>query len=86
MENEQKTNPLDIEIGSDSISTRLGKCLINDQLFCWRDVVPFTAAEILRKPNLGRKSLNELKLILAELGLRLGMTLEEIEKIDGEYK
>jgi len=86
MENEQKTNPLDIEIGSDPISVRLCKCLMLDQLFYWRDVVPFTAAEILRKPNLGRKSLNELKFMLEELGLRLGMTSEEIEKIDGEYK
>jgi DNA-directed RNA polymerase alpha subunit len=35
---------------------------------------------------LGRKSLNELKLILKDHGLHLGMTLGEIEKIDGEYK
>jgi len=39
------------------------------------DLVQRTEAELLRTPNFGRKSLNEVKAALAEIGLHLGMSL-----------
>jgi hypothetical protein len=39
------------------------------------DLVQKTEAEMLRTPNFGRKSLNEIKEVLASMGLRLGMDI-----------
>ena len=41
------------------------------------DLIQKTETEMLRTPNFGRKSLNEIKEVLAQMGLHLGMEIEE---------
>jgi hypothetical protein len=52
-------------------------CLRNDGFVYVGDLVQKAEAEMLRTPNFGRKSLNEINEVLAELGLRLGMELRD---------
>ena len=52
---------------------RSANCLKNDNIVYIGDLVQKTEAEMLRTPNFGRKSLNEIKEVLAEMGLHLGM-------------
>jgi DNA-directed RNA polymerase subunit alpha len=49
--------------------------LKNDNIIYIGDLVQKTEAEMLRTPNFGRKSLNEIKEVLASMGLRLGMDI-----------
>jgi hypothetical protein len=55
------------------LSVRTANCLKNDNIVYIGDLVQKTEAEMLRTPNFGRKSLNEIKEVLAQLGLHLGM-------------
>ncbi|WP_138379522.1 DNA-directed RNA polymerase subunit alpha [Luteithermobacter gelatinilyticus] len=55
------------------LSVRSANCLKNDNIVYIGDLVKKTEAEMLRTPNFGRKSLNEIKEVLASMGLRLGM-------------
>ena len=52
---------------------RSANCLKNDNIIYIGDLVQKTEAEMLRTPNFGRKSLNEIKEVLAGMGLHLGM-------------
>ncbi len=76
------------------LSVRSANCLKNDNIVYIGDLVQKTEAEMLRTPNFGRKSLNEIKEVLTTMGLRLGMELpawppENIEemakKLEQEY-
>ena len=76
------------------LSVRSANCLKNDNIIYIGDLVQKTEAEMLRTPNFGRKSLNEIKEVLATMGLRLGMEIpgwppENIEelakKLEQEY-
>ncbi len=76
------------------LSVRSANCLKNDNIVYIGDLVQKTEAEMLRTPNFGRKSLNEIKEVLAQMGLKLGMELpgwppENIEelakKLESEY-
>ncbi|MCH8684401.1 DNA-directed RNA polymerase subunit alpha [Pedomonas mirosovicensis] len=76
------------------LSVRSANCLKNDNIIYIGDLVQKTEAEMLRTPNFGRKSLNEIKEVLASMGLRLGMEIpgwppENIEdlakKLEQEY-
>jgi Bacterial RNA polymerase, alpha chain C terminal domain/Protein of unknown function (DUF3775) len=53
----------------------LPNCLRNDNIFYIGELVQRSEAEMLRKPHFGRKSLNEIKEILAQMGLHLGTEL-----------
>ena len=55
------------------LSVRSANCLKNDNIIYIGDLVQKTEAEMLRTPNFGRKSLNEIKEVLASMGLHLGM-------------
>ncbi len=55
------------------LSVRSANCLKNDNIIYIGDLVQKTEAEMLRTPNFGRKSLNEIKEVLAQMGLTLGM-------------
>ncbi|MFN2474365.1 MAG: DNA-directed RNA polymerase subunit alpha [Sphingomicrobium sp.] len=55
------------------LSVRSANCLKNDNIIYIGDLVQKTEAEMLRTPNFGRKSLNEIKEVLSSMGLRLGM-------------
>jgi DNA-directed RNA polymerase subunit alpha len=55
------------------LSVRSANCLKNDNIIYIGDLVQKSEAEMLRTPNFGRKSLNEIKEVLAQMGLTLGM-------------
>ena len=55
------------------LSVRSANCLKNDNIVYIGDLVQKTESEMLRTPNFGRKSLNEIKEVLATMGLSLGM-------------
>ena len=62
------------------LSVRSANCLQNAGIeFVWQ-LVEKTEAEMLKTKNFGRKSLNEIKEILSELGLSLGMKLHNFPK------
>ena len=68
------------------LSVRSANCLKNDNIVYIGDLVQKTEQEMLRTPNFGRKSLNEIKEVLASMGLGLGMTVtgwppENIEEL-----
>ena len=58
------------------LSVRSANCLKNDEIIYIGDLVQKTESEMLRTPNFGRKSLNEIKEILATMTLELGMKIE----------
>jgi DNA-directed RNA polymerase subunit alpha len=55
------------------LSVRSANCLKNDNIVYIGDLIQKSEAEMLRTPNFGRKSLNEIKEVLASMGLHLGM-------------
>jgi len=55
------------------LSVRSANCLKNDNIIYIGDLVQKTEAEMLRTPNFGRKSLNEIKEVLTKMGIHLGM-------------
>jgi DNA-directed RNA polymerase subunit alpha len=57
------------------LSVRSANCLKNDNIIYIGDLVGKSEAEMLRTPNFGRKSLNEIKEVLSSMGLRLGMDI-----------
>ncbi len=59
------------------LSVRSANCLKNDNIVYIGDLIQKTEAEMLRTPNFGRKSLNEIKEVLAGLGLHLGMDVPD---------
>ena len=59
------------------LSVRSANCLKNDNIIYIGDLVQKTEAEMLRTPNFGRKSLNEIKEVLSGMGLHLGMDVED---------
>ncbi|MBN1140705.1 MAG: DNA-directed RNA polymerase subunit alpha [Deltaproteobacteria bacterium] len=65
------------------LSVRSANCLKNAQIHLIGELVQKTEADMLKTQNFGRKSLNEIKDILAEMGLSLGMKLENFP--DPEY-
>jgi DNA-directed RNA polymerase subunit alpha len=68
------------------LSVRSANCLKNDNIVYIGDLVQKSEQEMLRTPNFGRKSLNEIKEVLSSMGLGLGMTVtgwppENIEEL-----
>jgi DNA-directed RNA polymerase subunit alpha len=57
------------------LSVRSANCLKNDNIVYIGDLVQKTEQEMLRTPNFGRKSLNEIKEVLSSMGLGLGMSV-----------
>ena len=73
------------------LSVRSANCLKNDNIVYIGDLIQKTEAEMLRTPNFGRKSLNEIKEVLSGMGLHLGMDVEEwppenIEELAKKYE
>ena len=72
------------------LSVRSANCLKNDNIVYIGDLIQKTEGEMLRTPNFGRKSLNEIKEVLAQMGLHLGMEIpswppENIEELAKRY-
>jgi DNA-directed RNA polymerase subunit alpha len=73
------------------LSVRSANCLKNDNIVYIGDLIQKSEAEMLRTPNFGRKSLNEIKEVLAQMGLHLGMEApnwppENIEELAKKYE
>lgn len=57
------------------LSVRSTNCLKNEGIFYVGDLIQLTEEDLMRTPNFGCKSLNEIKAILQAMGLSLGMTV-----------
>jgi DNA-directed RNA polymerase subunit alpha len=58
------------------LTVRSANCLKAENIYYIGDLIQRSENELLKTPNLGRKSLNEIKEVLASRGLTLGMKLE----------
>ena len=73
------------------LSVRSANCLKNDNIIYIGDLVQKTESEMLRTPNFGRKSLNEIKEVLTHMELNLGMSVpdwppENIDELAKKYE
>jgi DNA-directed RNA polymerase subunit alpha len=75
--NEIKNEYLNRSVEELELSVRSYNCLKNANIQTIGELVQKTEAEMLKTKNFGRKSLNEIKEILAQMGLSLGMKIDE---------
>ena len=68
------------------LSVRSGNCLKTANIKTIGDLVHKSETEMLRYRNFGRKSLNEIKEILAEMGLSLGMEIKFVDNPEAANK
>tara|TARA_B100001175_G_C19489092_1_gene631557 strand:+ start:51 stop:1055 length:1005 start_codon:yes stop_codon:yes gene_type:complete len=73
------------------LSVRSANCLKNDNIIYIGDLVQKSESEMLRTPNFGRKSLNEIKEVLTQMELNLGMSVpdwppENIDELAKKYE
>ncbi len=73
------------------LSVRSANCLKNDNIVYIGDLVQKSESEMLRTPNFGRKSLNEIKEVLQQMDLGLGISVpdwppENIEELAKKYE
>jgi DNA-directed RNA polymerase subunit alpha len=68
---------LDRSVEELELSVRSYNCLKNANIRTLRELVQKTEGDMLKTKNFGRKSLNEIKEILATMGLSLGMRLDQ---------
>jgi len=73
------------------LSVRSANCLKNDNIIYIGDLVQKTESEMFRTPNFGRKSLNEIKEVLTQMELNLGMSVpdwppENIDDLAKKYE
>ena len=67
------------------LSVRSANCLKNADIRYIGELVTKTEAEMLKTKNFGRKSLNEIKEVLSDMGLSLGMRLDNWKPLEQEY-
>ncbi|TMI15087.1 MAG: DNA-directed RNA polymerase subunit alpha [Betaproteobacteria bacterium] len=68
------------------LTVRSANCLKAENIYYIGDLIQRTETELLKTPNLGRKSLNEIKEVLASRGLTLGMKLENWPPVGLEHR
>lgn len=91
-EDDLEFNPLLLKkVDELELSVRSANCLKNDNIVYIGDLIQKTEAEMLRTPNFGRKSLNEIKELLSTMGLHLGMDIvdwppDNIEELAKKYE
>jgi DNA-directed RNA polymerase subunit alpha len=74
---DQKFDPILLRpVDELELTVRSANCLKAENIYYIGDLIQRTETELLKTPNLGRKSLNEIKEVLASRGLTLGMKLE----------
>jgi DNA-directed RNA polymerase subunit alpha len=92
---DDETLPFDInllrKVDDLELSVRSQNCLKNDNMAYIGDLVVRTESEMLKTPNFGRKSLNEIKEVLSSMNLRFGMDVvgwppENIEELAKKYE
>lgn len=95
MKQEEERLPFDInllrKVDDLELSVRSQNCLKNDNITYIGDLVIKTEAEMLKTPNFGRKSLNEIRELLASMNLKFGMDVagwppENIEELVKRYE
>ncbi len=73
----QQVDPILLQPVDDlELTVRSANCLKAENIYYIGDLIQRTETELLKTPNLGRKSLNEIKEVLASKGLTLGIKLE----------
>ena len=78
---EPPLNPyLDKPVEDLELSVRSANCLKNAEIYFIGDLAQKTDQEMLKTKNFGRKSLNEIKTLLAEMGLTLGMKFDNWQR------
>jgi len=76
-EEEEKLNPILLKpIDELELTVRSANCLKAENIQYIGDSIQRTEVELLKTPNLGKKSLNEIKGVLSEMGLTLGVRLD----------
>jgi len=91
-EDDLEFNPLLLKkVDELELSVRSANCLKNDNIVYIGDLIQKTEAEMLRTPNFGRKSLNEIKEVLSGMALHLGMDIvdwppDNIEELAKKYE
>ncbi|RLA47736.1 MAG: DNA-directed RNA polymerase subunit alpha [Gammaproteobacteria bacterium] len=76
-EHEEKIDPILLRPVDDlELTVRSANCLKAESIYYIGDLIQRTEVELLKTPNLGKKSLTEIKDVLASRGLSLGMRLE----------
>ena len=76
--NEEMVDPVFSRLVDElELTVRAANCLKSENIRYIGDLVSKSEYDLLRTPNLGRKSLSEIKTVLAELGLSLGMHIDE---------
>ncbi len=79
-ETEELEKQLLMSINEIELSVRSANCITSADIATIGELVQKTEADMLKYRNFGKKSLNEIKAILAEMGLKLGMTIPEAIK------
>ena len=76
-EKEEEVDPILLRPVDDlELTVRSANCLKAENIYYIGDLIRRTEVELLKTPNLGKKSLTEIKDVLASRGLSLGMRLE----------
>jgi DNA-directed RNA polymerase subunit alpha len=76
-EQEDKIDPILLRPVDDlELTVRSANCLKAENIYYIGDLIQRTEVELLKTPNLGKKSLTEIKDVLASKGLSLGLRLE----------
>ncbi len=76
---EKRLEFLNKDVSELELSVRSAHCLKNANIKTIKDLVFKSETEMIKTKNFGKKSLNEIKQILANMGLRLGMTHEDLD-------
>lgn len=83
---EKKINPIFFKtINSLNLTVRSTNCLKAENILYIGDLIQKSEMELLKAPNLGKKSLTEIKNILSSMNLSLGMLIDDWLKIKDEY-
>jgi DNA-directed RNA polymerase subunit alpha len=67
------------------LSVRASNCLRSESITFVGELVQFTESDLIKTPNFGKKSLDEIKEVLESVGLSLGMTIENWQEIKEKY-
>ncbi len=73
---------MSMRINELELSVRAHNCLMNDNIVLIQDLVRLSREELLKMPNMGKKSVDIIKSALGQCGLRLGMNDEALADID----
>lgn len=79
------TELFDKRVADLELSVRSSNCLVNENIYYIGQLVQRSESDIIRTPNFGRKSLDEIKNVLSEMGLGFDMDVGTWEMPDGDF-